>query len=121
MAFLGLASYYRRYVKSFAAIAAPLHALMKKDVVFHWTPECQKAFVKLKHLLTTATITAFPDFNLPFPLYTDASTLGLGAILAQVQDVEREDYLLCFPCFIPDRKELSSHQIGVPDHCLGNH
>ena len=44
------------------------------------------AFLKLKHLLTMAPITAFPDFNVPFRLYTDASTLGLGAILAQVQD-----------------------------------
>ena len=82
--FLGLSSYYRRYVKGFAAIASPLHALTKKEVVFHWTPECHETFTKLKHLLTTAPITAFPDFNLPFRLYTDASTLGLGAILAHV-------------------------------------
>ena len=84
--FLGLASYYRRYVKGFAVIAAPLHMLTKKDVMFHWTPKSQEAFIRLKHLLTTAPITAFPDSILPFHLYTDTSTLGLGAILAQVQD-----------------------------------
>ena len=83
---LGLATYYRRYIKGFAAIAAPLHTLTKKDIIFHWTLECQEAFVKLKHLLTTAPITTFPDFNLPFWLYTGASTQGLGAILEQVQE-----------------------------------
>ena len=82
--FLGLASYYQQYMNGFAAIATPLHAFMKKDVVFHWTSECQEAFLKLKHLLTMAPITTFPDFNLPFRLYTDTSTLGLGVILAQV-------------------------------------
>ena len=82
--FLGLAGYYRRYVKGFAAIAGPLHALTRKDAVFHWSAECQAAFDQLKHLLTTSPITAFPDFSQAFRLYTDASTAGLGAILAQV-------------------------------------
>ena len=84
--FLGLAGYYRRYVKGFAAIAAPLHALTRKDAVFHWTEDCQAAFDRLKTLLTTSPITAFPDFSQAFRLYTDASTAGLGAILAQVRD-----------------------------------
>ena len=84
--FLGLAGYYRRYVKGFAAIAGPLHALTRKDEVFHWSSECQATFDQLKHLLTTSPITAFPDFNQAFRLYTDASTAGLGAILAQVRD-----------------------------------
>ena len=60
--FLGLAGYYRRYVKGFAAIAAPLHALTQKDAVFHWSEDCQTAFDQLKTLLTTSPITAFPDF-----------------------------------------------------------
>ena len=84
--FLGLASYYRHYVKGFAAIAAHLHALTWKDAVFHWSEDCQKAFDQLKTLLTTSPITAFPDFSQAFRLYTDASTAGLGAILAQVRD-----------------------------------
>ena len=91
--FLGLAGYYRRYVKNFAAIAGPLHTLTRKDAVFHWSPECQQAFNRLKTLLTTSPITAFPDFNLPFWLYTDASTAGLGAILAQVQ--EGKERIIC--------------------------
>ena len=84
--FLGLAGYYRRYVKGFAAIAAPLHALTRKDAVFHWSEDCQNAFDQLKIRLTTRPITAFPDFSQEFRLYTDASTAGLGAILAQVRD-----------------------------------
>ena len=84
--FLGLAGYYRRYVKNFAAIASPLHASTRKDMVFHWSTSCQDAFDLLKMLLTTSPITAFPDFNQPFRLYTDASTAGLGAILAQVRE-----------------------------------
>ena len=84
--FLGLAGYCRRYVKGFAAVAGPLHAFTTKDAVFHWSAECQTAFDRLKHLLTTSPITAFPDFIQAFRLYTDASTAGLGAILAQIHD-----------------------------------
>ena len=84
--FLGLAGYYRRYVKGFAAIAAPLHALTRKDAVFDWSKDCQAAFDRLKTLLTTSPITAFLDFSQAFRLYTDTSTVGLGAILAQVWD-----------------------------------
>ena len=80
--FLGLTGYYRRYVKIFAAIAGTLHALTRKDAVFHWSTDCQDAFDRLKTLLTTSPITAFPDFSLPFRLYSDESTTGLGAILA---------------------------------------
>ena len=76
-----------------AAIAEPLHALTRKDAVFHWSPECQDAFDHLKTLLTTSPITAFPDFSLPFRLYTDASTAGLGAILAQVR--EGKERIIC--------------------------
>ena len=84
--FLGLAGYYRLYVKNFVAIAGPLHALTRKDAVFHWSTECQAAFDKLKTLLTTNPITAFPEFSQAFRLSTDASTAGLSAILAQIRD-----------------------------------
>ena len=91
--FLGLAGYYRRYVKGFAAIAAPLHALTRKDALFHWSEDCQAAFDQLKTRLTTSPITAFPDFSQAFRLYTDASTAGLGAILAQVR--EGKERIIC--------------------------
>ena len=95
--FLGLAGYYRRYVKGFAAIAAPLHALTRKDVVFHWSEDCQTTFDRLKTLLTTSPIIAFPDFSQAFRLYTDASTAGLSAILAQVRD-GKERIICCASC-----------------------
>ena len=91
--FLGLAGYYRRYVKHFAAIAGSLHALTRKYAVFHWSSECQDAFDRLKTFLTTSPITAFPDFSLPFRLYTEASTAGLGAILSQVR--EGKERIIC--------------------------
>ena len=70
-----------------------MHALTRKDAVFHWSPDCQDAFDRLKTLLTASPITAFPDFNLPFRLYTDASTAGLGTILAQVR--EGKECIIC--------------------------
>ena len=91
--FLGLTGYYRCYVKNFAAIAGPLHALTRKDAVFHWNSDCQDAFDRLKTLLTTSPITAFPDFSLPFRLYTAASTAGLCAILVQVR--EGKERIIC--------------------------
>ena len=92
--FLGLAGYYRRYVKKFAAIAGLLHDLTRKDAVFHWSADCHDAFDCLKTLLTTSPITAFPDFSQSFRLYTDSSTAGLGAILAQVRE-GRERIICC--------------------------
>ena len=73
-------------MKNFAAIASPLHALTRKDAVFHWSANCQTVFDRLKTLLTTSPITVFPDFSQAFRLYTDASIAGLDAILAQVRD-----------------------------------
>ena len=84
--FLGLASYYWRYIEKFADIATPLHNLSKKDIPFSWTPECNNAFSELKDKLTHAPILSFPQFTPdapPFSLQTDASTVGLGAVLEQ--------------------------------------
>lgn len=84
--FLGLANYYRRFVKDFAKLAAPLNHLLRKDQKFVWTDNCEQAFISLKTALTTAPILVFPDFKEPFHLYTDASNEGLGATLGQIHD-----------------------------------
>ena len=66
--FLGLASYYHRFVPNFSKVAGPLHALTKKDAPYVWSPECQDAFERLKMLLTTAPILCYPTFQRPFIL-----------------------------------------------------
>ena len=89
-AFFGLASYYRRFVKNFASIAAPLSRLTKKQVHFEWSEEAQTAFDTLKQALIDATTLAFPHPELPCILDTDASDVAIGAVLSQTIDgVER--------------------------------
>ncbi len=86
--FLGLASYYRRFVPNFSKIASPLHCLLKKDAAFQWTPQCDVDFTQLKTLLVSAPVLSYPQFHSdhPFILETDASGEGLGAVLAQQQE-----------------------------------
>ena len=84
--FLGLASYYRRYIKNFANIAAPLHHITEKSAQFSWNQECEEAFLTLKQQLLQSPILIFPNFSptaRPFVLQTDASARGIGAVLEQ--------------------------------------
>ena len=81
--FLGLASYYRRYVKNFADIAASLHHLTQKAVDFNWEENCQHSFQVLKDALTQAPVLGYPCFMKGFTLQTDASAVGIGAVLEQ--------------------------------------
>ena len=78
---------YQRFVPNFSAIAAPLRALTKKDATFQWTPACQADFDILKEVLVTAPVLAYPVFgpDAEFVLETDASGVGLGAVLSQQQ------------------------------------
>ena len=84
--FIGLASYYRKFIANFAQIAQPLHKLTQASVPFKWNNECQSAFELLKHRLTSAPILTHPDFTQSFILDTDASQNAIGAALSQVQD-----------------------------------
>ena len=63
-----------------------MNALLHKDHPWKWTPQCQEAFKLLKGEISRKPVSAYPDFSKPFRLYTDASNVGLGAILAQKQD-----------------------------------
>ena len=85
-ALVGLISYYRRYVPNFAHIVAPLADLTKKNQPSKvlWTDECQKAFDKIKSILSSEPVIALPDFGKQFVLRTDASSRGLGAALLQI-------------------------------------
>ncbi|GBG68935.1 hypothetical protein CBR_g3634 [Chara braunii] len=82
-AFLGLASYYRRFIKGFVGIAKPLTNLLKKEEQLIWTPECEAAFQTLKEALTCALVLARPDPTRPFALYTDWQPQAISAVLTQ--------------------------------------
>ena len=82
--FLGLAGYYRKFIPKFAMLAAPLVSLTKKGTKFHWSKEHSESFLVLKDLLCQAPVLAYPRFDHPFFLQTDASDLGLGAVLTQI-------------------------------------
>ena len=84
--FLGLASYYRRFIKDFSIIASPLTALTRKGCQFHWNDEQQQAFNELKTRLTTAPILSTPRSVGTYYLDTDAANSGLGVVLSQEQD-----------------------------------
>ncbi len=83
--FVGLASYFRRFIPLFASIAHPLHSLTRKGEAFNWTPACQTAFDTLKQRLVEAPVLAYPNLDKSYTLETDASSKGLGAILSQEQ------------------------------------
>ncbi|GBG63465.1 hypothetical protein CBR_g38083 [Chara braunii] len=82
-AFLGLASYYRRFIKGFAGIAKPLTNLPKKEEQLIWTLECEAAFQALKEALTSTPVLARPDPTRPFALYTDWQPQAISAVLTQ--------------------------------------
>ena len=83
--FLGLAGYYRKFIKNFSDLAAPLTNLTKKrePQKVKWTQECDQAFRQLKEVLCNKPVLKAPDFTKEFRLQTDASEYGLGAVLSQ--------------------------------------
>jgi len=85
--FLGMAGYYRRFIRALAAKAHPLLRLTRKCVKWEWGPNEQSSFDCIKNCLTTAPILAYPDFKRKFIVHTDASDYGIGAVLAQMHPV----------------------------------
>ena len=80
--FLGLAGFYRRFIRGYAMIAEPLVRLTTMETL-QWTSHAQQAFENLKSALATAPVLALPDFQVPFTVETDASGNGMGAVLSQ--------------------------------------
>ena len=84
--FLGLCNYYRRFIKNFSKIAAPLHKLTHKNSAFVWTQEASNSFETLKKLLCSTPILGYPNPEGQYILDTDASDVGIGGVLSQMQD-----------------------------------
>ncbi len=125
--FLGLAGYYRRFVRNFSKIAAPLHALLtkggckkgsawrrpsprqKQEFCNRWSPECTRAMEELKDRLTSPPILGYPDFTRPFIVETDASFDGLGAVLSQDQEEGRVVICYASRSLRPPEKNMSNY------------
>jgi len=84
--FLGFCSYYRKFIRGFSSIAKPLYLLTEDKVKFSWNEQCQNAFNELKHVLSSSPLLSFPKEEEEFIFDTDASNIGVGAVLSQRQE-----------------------------------
>ncbi|KAL5834953.1 hypothetical protein ACOSQ4_014450 [Xanthoceras sorbifolium] len=105
--FLGLAGYYRRFVKGFSSIASPLTKLLHKNVRFEWTDRCQAAFDRLKAMLVEAPVLIQPVSGKDYVIYSDASHHGLGCVLMQ------EGKVVAYAS-----RQLKNHELNYPIHDL---
>ncbi|KAK4406537.1 Retrovirus-related Pol polyprotein from transposon [Sesamum angolense] len=103
--FLGLAGYYRRFVKDFSVVAKPLTNLLKKNAPFNWNDKCAQSFEELKKRLTSAPILALPFGDGGYVVYTDASRQGLRCVLMQHGKV-----------IAYASRQLRPHEINYPTH-----
>lgn len=81
--FLGITSWYRRFIPDCATLLAPITKLLRKGNRFAWSEECETAFRVVKEHLVSSPVISCPDFSRPFVIQTDASDFGLGAVLSQ--------------------------------------
>ena len=81
--FLGIMSYYRKFINNFSVLEAPLNNLLKKKSVYQWDSSCQESFDKLKEALTNDVVLVHPDMSKPFVIFTDASNFGVGVVLVR--------------------------------------
>ncbi|WVZ93872.1 hypothetical protein U9M48_039825 [Paspalum notatum var. saurae] len=105
--FLGLAGYYRRFIKDLSRTAKPMTSLTQKNAKFVWSSKCEEAFQMLNKLLTSVHVLAQPDITKPFDVYCDASGTGLGCVLMQEGRVIA--YASC---------QLRKHEVNYPTHDL---
>ncbi|UYV81024.1 K02A2.6-like [Cordylochernes scorpioides] len=102
--FMGLANYYRKFVKDFSKISFPLVRLTRKNQPFIWNEEVEESFAKLKMALSTKPVLAIYNPDYPSKVYTDASKYGIGAILTQI-DPDNEEHVIAYYS-----KTLQPHQ-----------
>src|SRR3954452_4940875 len=91
--FIGLASYYRRFIQNFSEMTRPITELFQKGVKYEWNKIREENFQKLKEKLTTIPVLAYPNFEKEFILYTDASGYALGAVLSQ-EDTNGKEHVI---------------------------
>jgi hypothetical protein len=104
--FLGLAAYYRKFIKNFAKIAAPFTNLLKKSVVtYEWEEACDEAFETLKGILVKVQVLKLPDFDKDFKIHSDASDFAIGEVIVQ------EGRLVAF-----ESKKLNGTERRWPTH-----
>ena len=105
--FLGLAGYYRRFVKGFSMTAAPMTRLLQKNVKYEWSEKCQRSFDKLKAFLTEAPVLTQPTCGREYVIFSDASLNGLGCVLMQ------EGKVVAYAS-----RQLKPHEKNYPTHDL---
>lgn len=105
--FLGLASYYHRFIEGFSALSRPLTALTRKNAQYEWSEECEASFQELKRRLVTTPMLTLPMESVGYVVYTVASQKGLGCVLMQQGRVV--SYAL---------RQLKDHEKNFPTHDL---
>ena len=105
--FLGLAGYYRRFVRGFSVVASPLTKLLRKGIKFEWTDNCQNSFEQLKGMLVEALVLTQPTSGKEYTLYSDPSGIDLGCVLIQDEKVVAYAF-----------KQLKTHEQNYPTHDL---
>lgn len=105
--FLGLAGYYRRFIKDFSRLAAPLTLLTRKGVRYNWNENCEKSFQELKSCLTSAPVLSLPSEGGNFVIYSDACGVGLGCVLMQ------QGKVIAYAS-----RQLKAHEKNYPTHDL---
>jgi hypothetical protein len=105
--FLGLAGYYRRFIKGFSKISMPMTELLAKGNTFEWTPRRETSFQELKKSLTTTLVLTMPNMEKPLSIYCDASGQGLGCVLMQ------DGHVVAYAS-----RQLRKHEEKYPTHDL---
>lgn len=105
--FLGLASYYKRFIEGFSSLSEPLTVLTNKNTPFVWSDKCEASFQELKRRLVTAPVLTLPMESIGYVVYIDASKKGLGCVLMQ------QGRVVAYAS-----RQLKEHEKNYPTHDL---